>query len=54
MLKADIIFRKVVISPNKTTAAVPKKFIPGKGKNKSNEMIRYTVIEQWKLTTALP
>lgn len=36
----------VVIIPNKTTAPVKKKLIPGKGKNNNKEMIKYNSIEE--------
>lgn len=45
-LIADIILAIVVIIPNKKIAPVRKKFIPGKGKNRSRETIKYKFIEQ--------
>jgi hypothetical protein len=44
--KVEKMFTIVVIIPNKATAAVKKKFIPGKGKKRSNEMIKYNMMEQ--------
>ena len=46
LLKADIILTIVVMIPNNATAAVKKKFIPGKGKNNTNEIIKYRFSEQ--------
>lgn len=43
---ADIIFAIVAINPYNKIAPVKKKFIPGKGKNRSNEIIKYKLIEQ--------
>ncbi len=49
-----MIFTMDVMIPNKTIAPVKKKLNPGKGKNNNKEIIKYNVIEQWKLTTAFP
>lgn len=46
LLKADIVLMNVVVIPNKTTALVKKKLNPGKGKNKSKEIIKYIFKEQ--------
>lgn len=46
VLNAEKMLTVVVIIPKRTTAAVKKKFIPGKGKNNNKEIIKYNVIEQ--------